>query len=188
MTDLAKGQLVTVRNPIQPSNPLGYLTFNLPAGAEGEVMRVNAGTAYVSFPRRFAVGLDSYSKAKRYTAVVALTDLIPGAMTAKAVEEKKKRKLGQKPEGDQFIGPDHPGIQWLWEDVAKVAERQSYCGYYDQIASSVGIPGRKRDIRVSHKVDGLTFEVIVKARSQKEADQIVADKLAKAAQKDTVQA
>jgi organic hydroperoxide reductase OsmC/OhrA len=83
------------------------------------------------------------------------------------------RKLGRKPEGDEFIGVDHPGIQWLFEDMGKFADQQGYCPQYDALTAKLGIPGRPRDFTVNKTVNGVQFHTTVKARSQREANELV---------------
>lgn len=86
------------------------------------------------------------------------------------------RMLGQKPEGDEFIGQDHPGIQWLWDDMAQYAKDKSWCSDYDRLAGTMGIPGRKRKYSVSVPITvagGGQAKVTlrVEARSREEAQQ-----------------
>jgi hypothetical protein len=88
------------------------------------------------------------------------------------------RKLGTKPEGEEFIGIDHPGLQWLFNDMGAYAEREGYCGQYYALCIKLGIPGRPRDFTVRTTVKGIHLSTTVKARSQREANQIVKDALA----------
>lgn len=85
----------------------------------------------------------------------------------------KPRRLGKKPEGDEFIGIDHPGIQWLFEDMGKFADQQGYCPQYDALTAKLGIPGRPRDFTVNKTINGVQFLSTVKARSQREANEMV---------------
>jgi hypothetical protein len=83
------------------------------------------------------------------------------------------RRLGKKPEGDEFIDIDHPGIQWLWDDMGEYADKQGYCSQYDALCVKLGIPGRPRDFSVTTVINGLSLSTTVKARSQKEANELV---------------
>ena len=96
-----------------------------------------------------------------------------------ASEKPKPRKLGTPPEGDH-IAPDDPRIAWFWKDVARFANAQGYCSYYDQIAEKFGIPGRERDFNVSATISGITVNARIKSTSQKLADALFKEKLAAA--------
>jgi hypothetical protein len=85
----------------------------------------------------------------------------------------KPRRLGKKPEGDEFIGIDHPGIQWLFDDMGKYADQQGYCSQYDALTAKLGIPGRPRDFSVVKTIGGIPITATVKARSQREANEMV---------------
>lgn len=87
----------------------------------------------------------------------------------------KRRAIGEVPEGG--ISPDDPGLAWLWEDAERVANSSNYCYQYDHMANKLGIPGRLRDIAVTLKVNGLEVTSTVKARSTKEAEAKVREKL-----------
>lgn len=85
------------------------------------------------------------------------------------------RRLGKKPEDTedmQYIGIDHPGIQWLFEDMGKYADEQGYCSQYDALTARLGIPGRPRDFTVQYKVGEYTTTSTIKARSQREANEL----------------
>jgi hypothetical protein len=114
--------------------------------------------------------------ARHATFVLSNYDLdlaTPDAVT------KALRKLGTKPEGDEYIGIDHPGIQWLWEDLAKYADRKSWCSEYDKLAQFIGIPGRPREFAVTVTLpDGIHLTGTVQARTQDEANQSVMSSLA----------
>lgn len=93
------------------------------------------------------------------------------------------RRLGQKPDDTDemtYIGIDHPGLQWLFEDMAAYADNQRWCGEYDALCIRLGLPARPRDFTVSLERGGITIMSTVKARSQAEANQMVADALAQA--------
>lgn len=83
----------------------------------------------------------------------------------------RPRKLGEKPEGDEFIGLDHPGIQWLFDDMGKYADKQGWCPQYDTLCIRLGIPGRPRDFSVKAKFGDIEVTSTIKARSQREANE-----------------
>jgi len=87
----------------------------------------------------------------------------------------KRRPIGEVPEDG--ISPDHPGLAWLWEDAERVANSSNYCYQYDHMADKLGIPGRLRDISVTVKVNGLDVTSTVKARSTRQAEEMVREKL-----------
>ena len=109
----------------------------------------------------------------------------PNGETYEAVPKPKPepeppvRKLGTPPEG--MIAPDDPRIAWFWQDAEKLANRMGYCDEYDEITDKLNIPGRMREHRVEITVNGLKVVTHVQARSQKEADALVAEKLGGAA-------
>lgn len=85
------------------------------------------------------------------------------------------RRLGTKPEDTAemtYIGQDHPGIQWLWDDIGQYAANQNWCSQYDTLAARLHIPGRKRSFAVTGNIGELTVASNVMARSQAEANQI----------------
>lgn len=90
------------------------------------------------------------------------------------------RRLGEKPEDTNemtYIGIDHPGIQWLWDDLGKYATKQGYCPTYDALAAEIGIPGRIRTFTARAAIGGIEITSKVQARSQKEANAKFADSL-----------
>ena len=88
------------------------------------------------------------------------------------------RRLGKMPPAEEFpegvepIGIDHPGIQWLWEDMGRYATEQGWCPQYDALAARLGIPGRPREFDVNVEVGAVRFRATVMARSQREANEL----------------
>lgn len=75
------------------------------------------------------------------------------------------RKLGTKPEDTDemtYIGIDHPGIQWLFEDMGEYADGRSWCGDYDRLARELGIPGRKREFGVVVERNGIQIRATLR--------------------------
>lgn len=82
------------------------------------------------------------------------------------------RKLGLKPEGDEFLSVDDPRIQWIWDDLGAYADKKNWCPQYDELCKDVGIPGRPRDFNVTRTLNGIQIRASIKARSQTEANQM----------------
>ena len=94
----------------------------------------------------------------------------------------RPRKLGQKPEDTEeqtFIDVNDPAIKWIWDDLGAYAEGKNWCSEYDQLCARVGIPGRPREFSVGHNIDGIRINAVVRAHSQREANELVAAALAK---------
>lgn len=85
----------------------------------------------------------------------------------------RPRQLGEVPEGG--ISPDDPGLAWLWQDAAKVARIQGYCGQYDEVCERLGIPGRERTFTVRRTINGISASFQVQAHSQIQAERKVDD-------------
>ena len=93
---------------------------------------------------------------------------------------KPPRRLGEKPDDTEemtYIGIDHPGIQWLWDDLGKYATKQGYCPTYDALAAEIGIPGRVRTFTARATIGEIEITSKMQARSQKEANAKLADSL-----------
>lgn len=91
-----------------------------------------------------------------------------------------RRPLGQKPDDTEdmkYIGVDDPRIQWLFDDMGQFATNKHWCGEYDVLCVRLGIPGRPREFTVQTTFRGMTMATTVSARSQAEANKIVADAL-----------
>lgn len=90
------------------------------------------------------------------------------------------RRLGQKPEDTDdmiYVPINHPGLQWLFDDMGRYADEQGYCSQYDALTARLGIPGRPRDFNVTHTINGITVSAVIQARSQKEAKEQLAKAL-----------
>ena len=79
------------------------------------------------------------------------------------------------PEGS--IAPDDERLSYLWERASAIAERRGLCEEYDSICEELGIPGRVRSYTVKVSRNGIDLSAKVKARSQKEADELVLSSL-----------
>ena len=84
------------------------------------------------------------------------------------------RPLGTKPaDTDEmtYIGLDHPGIQWLFQDMGAYADNKGWCSTYDDLARDLGIPAREEehDVEVSH--NGITISATIRATSLEQAEE-----------------
>ncbi|MCC2033094.1 hypothetical protein [Microbacterium allomyrinae] len=90
------------------------------------------------------------------------------------------RKIGEVPEGS--IHPEHPGLSWLFDDAARMADRLGLCHDYDRLCDALGIPGRVRTFTVKVlSAEGIEVTAKVQARSQSLAEQRVRAQFAPAA-------
>ncbi len=80
---------------------------------------------------------------------------LQGLVAAADPNAPRPRMLGETPEGG--IDPRDPGLKWLWEDAAKVAKDEGYCGIYDQICAKLGIPGRPKNYTANIKIGQVTM-------------------------------
>lgn len=179
MTDYAKGDIVTLSRGLTADGAAGYNTHVFKGGDTAEVTTVRRETITVRIRKRLYGTEKWYSFNVPRTALAAPNGEAWDA-AAVAAAAKAKRKLGQVPEGTlpdgtPYISPDHPGLQWLWDDAGKAAG--GYCYQYDQIANKLGIPGRLRAFDASATINGLKVHARIQARSQKEADDALRLKL-----------
>ena len=79
------------------------------------------------------------------------------------------------PEGS--IAPNDERLSYLWDRASAIADRRGLCGEYDSICEELGIPGRVRSFTVKVSRNGIDLSAKVKARSQKEADELVLSSL-----------
>lgn len=84
------------------------------------------------------------------------------------------RKLGTKPEDTPeltHIGTDHPGIQWLFQDMAQFADNKGWCSTYDDLAIELGIPPREHEYDVSHTHNGIMVYATIRAVNEETAQE-----------------
>lgn len=167
MTDFSKGQTVTfAENATGTQASNSWRTRGFTKGETAEVTTVRKKT--------ITVKIDNYSFNVPRASLAA-----PNGEVWTDVPKPPTRKIGETPADG--IAADDPRLAWLWEDAAKLATRSGYCNVYDRIADELNIPGRLRNIEASITVDGLTLSATVKARSRKEAQQKIREKLAASA-------
>lgn len=152
--------------------------FDLPEGDTFTVTRVFADSLLVKSHRFFDIrevrGYTHRIVAKQASFQINRENFI--FRDADYTPPPPPRKLGTKPEDTEemeYLDIDHPGIQWLFDDMGVYADKQGYCSQYDALCVKLGIPGRPRDFDVRRTVNGLELRTSVKARSQAEANRIV---------------
>lgn len=97
-----------------------------------------------------------------------------------AAHVKQVRQVGVAPDG--AIDPDHPGLAWLWEDAARLADRYGYCEIFDKITDELGVPGRERAFRIPMlNEDGIRITATVSARSRVQAERKIRERMVSAA-------
>ena len=79
------------------------------------------------------------------------------------------------PEGS--IAPNDERLSYLWDRASALAVRRGLCAEYDSICEELGIPGRVRSFTVKVSRNGIDLSAKVKARSQKEAEELVLSSL-----------
>ena len=79
------------------------------------------------------------------------------------------------PEGS--IAPNDERLSYLWDRASAIADRRGLRQEYDSICEELGIPGRVRSFTVKVSRNGIDLSAKVKARSQKEADELVLSSL-----------
>lgn len=164
------GQEVTVESGGKTYDAIStYGRVGIREGVIGTVKRVNRHTLHIRFANEYLTftGYGTYSGAM--TLIVPIEQVVPADPNA-----PRPRKPGQKPEGDEFIDPNDPGLMWLWDDIAAYADRKSWCGTFDALTNELGLPGRKRDVTLTIIVgDGIEAKTTIKARSPKEARDVL---------------
>ena len=177
MVDFQKGATVIFAkrtDGISPSGWRGSKRFEKGTTVTVTMVRRNVITVRGLNPAR-----NSYGEPDYLSFNVPRDSLEAPNGEAWSEEDKPKiRPVGQVPEGS--IAPDDPRIAWIWEDAARVAKSSGHCWEYDQLVDRLGGIGRERNIEVTIKVGGISIKSTVKARSAKEAKQIVLDNLDKA--------
>lgn len=152
-----KGDRVTLLNSgrFESPNNNWYSDTAVLAGAAGQI------TSTVK-SRKVSVRFDHLN----FVVRVEVANLAPEDPNA-----PRPRRLGETPEG--MISPDDPRLSWLWDDAAAMADRRNLCYEYDRFADALGVPGRPKDYTVTTKINGFEAKIVVKARSQKEANKMV---------------
>lgn len=74
------------------------------------------------------------------------------------------RPIGTVPAG--AISPDDPGLAWLWQDAARLADKLGHCSTYDTMCDQLGIPGREREFEVRVEDGDVVISAKVMATSR----------------------
>ncbi len=175
--DIAPGAIVTITGEASGQNWIRYNTnqrYTLIAGEELEVTRVYNDTLLVRTVRTKEVEEYGWSgntiRHKRVSFQIGrgALDLVDENYVAPP-PPPAPRRLGTPPEGEDTIPIDHPGIQWLFKDMAKFAEGKRWCGEYDLLCAELGLPGRERDFNIALTVGGMTFHTTARGHNMAEA-------------------
>lgn len=154
-----------------------YQADRLERGTQFVVTRVYTERVQVRTVTLFPAMNSAQGRARSYIIEKGHLDRDDGAIAAaESAGVNVPRRFGKKPEDTEemtYIGIDHPGIQWLFEDMGKYATEQGYCPQYDALCARLGIPGRPRNFNVNQTVNGINITAQVQARSQAEANRIV---------------
>lgn len=158
--------------------------LDIAAGERFTITRVYTDSVLVRSIRTFSVRTSYHYQQKNVSFSLNKTDLM--FEDPNYVPPPPPRKLGRVPsreesglpEDVEIIGYNHPGIQWLFDDMGKYADDQGWCPQYDALCAKLGIPGRPRDFTVRTTVKGIALSTTVKARSQREANELVKTALA----------
>lgn len=170
--DVNVGDTITLNKmSVEQANHWGQ-RWNVPAGTGLSVTRVFETTLLARGP----IGPGGIYRSAR----VSMNDIesVNGRRDSDA-----PRRLGEKPADTaymHYIDVDHPGIQWLFEDMGKFADEQGYCDTYDTLCKRLGIPARPEEFDVEFSLNdgqGLpevtVYSYGVRATSQEEADELV---------------
>lgn len=109
------------------------------------------------------------------------TTLLEDREDFEATAAPKRRKLGHKPEGDEYLDPRDPRLEWFWDDVTEYTQPR-YCGTLDEILKGLDLPARKQKFNVTADLNGMTISGQVLARTQAEASKKFADSIVEAVQ------
>lgn len=115
----------------------------------------------------------------RVDTTIQVPRYIDGALSVRGTGDdwKPPRKLGQIPNEGEHLPISDPRIQWIFEDMASYANGKNWCGQYDTLVESLGIPGRKRSFSVRRMVGLLTITASFQARSQEEAEAMMDEQM-----------
>lgn len=154
-TQIRQGSFVGVRNPYDATDIYYSVTRELTPDMTLVVTRVSSWSVLVR--------LDN-----SYSFWVPRSNLEGRAADGSG---KTYRPLGTKPEGDEYLDPRDPRLDWFWDDVYKYAERSRYCGEFDSILKALKLPARPQEFRVNRNLDnGLSINAVIRARSAEEAE------------------
>lgn len=140
---------------------------NVPAGTVGVITRVATTSVVVRF--------EDYA-AEPFSIWVNIAYL---NATDRVARGDGRRKLGTKPEGDEYLSPNDPRLEWFWDDVSTIANASSYCNEFDLVIRKLGLPPRKREYTARGNLGSFELTRTYLARSQADANKMLADDLEK---------
>ncbi len=174
MIDMNVGDVVTVQTRAYDRAGTSYrtvtITDRMNASGELRISRVYRDTLLVRGPILSGGRYASFTMYK--TQLNSVNGLDPDTGAAPIVP----RALGEKPEDTPemtYIGLDHPGIQWLFQDMGKFADNVGWCETYDNLAEEFGIPAREEEFQVSVTHNGVVVSATIKARDSEAAEEIL---------------
>ena len=140
-------------------------------GSEG-ILLGGWGSVYNPCPDTYYRVTRVYSRRIQAAAGIEAFTIDKSRIAENAGETYPKTPI---PEG--AIAPDDERLSYLWDRAAAIADRRGLCEEYDSICDALGIPGRVRSFTVKVFRNGIDLSAKVKARSQKEADELVLSSL-----------
>ncbi|WP_295792033.1 hypothetical protein [uncultured Microbacterium sp.] len=85
-------------------------------------------------------------------------------------EVEAVRPLGNPPPGS--LDPHDARLAWVWEDAARLADRNGWCKEFDALCDALGVPGRVRKFSITmHDAGGVRVTARVEARSRRLAEE-----------------
>lgn len=186
MIDIKVGDVITVDNIIYP-RASGNSWPERIAVAEGtklEVTRVHTGTLTAKGPiNRGSIASIriTHGRVRTVNGLDRVTGLAPVV----------PRKLGEKPADTAsmtYIGVDHPGIQWLFDDMGQFADEQDWCSQYDDLCDELGIPNRGELFDVEADVNGVVVSAEFRGQNYGDAKEKFLEHLRLAATGDALSA
>lgn len=173
MVEFNVGDTALLENQITGRIIGGYSSMTIPAGTLGEISKVSRDTVYFRTNR-----IGGYAWESEKVSIPVFKSYLKKIDPNDPNAPRPPRPLGQAPDDvPDVISPDHPGLQWLWDDAGQLAKDMGHCATYDSMCDRLGIPGRKRSISVKMNLNGIEISTKVEARSKKEAEEIVKGKL-----------
>jgi len=159
------GDSLVLAGPLSGTQASGYGTARFPEGTTVRVTRVYNDTLWVR-----GETINEWPLYGKERTIVITHDRWNELLLESDPNAPRPRRLGEVPDG--MISPDDPGLKWLWEDAAKVADQRNYCSQYDVVCNALGIPGRPRNRKVSVTVGKVKMMGTFMASSIKEAQEL----------------
>lgn len=167
MIDIKVGDVITVDNLVYPRTSGNSYPARLEVaeGTKLEVTRVYTDTLTAKGDI-YRGSSASIRMVKSHVRTVNGVDRITGLMPV------VPRPLGEKPADTAsmtYIGIDHPGIQWLFEDMGKFADDSDWCDQYEELCDELGIPNRGELFDVEADVYGVIVSAEFRGQNYSDA-------------------